>query len=41
MASKRLSERDFHTLISALLDGDGPKVEYRNPDAWRGYHLLK
>jgi len=41
MSSERLSRKDFDALLHALLDSEGPKVKYQNPDAWRGYDLLK
>jgi len=41
MSPKKLPRKDFNTLLHALLDSDGPKVKYQNPDAWRGYDLLK
>jgi len=40
MSPKKLPRKDFDTLLRALSD-NGPKVKYQNPDAWRGYHLLK
>jgi len=40
MPSKRLSRKDFDMLLLALSDS-GPEVKYQNPDAWRGYYLLK
>jgi len=41
MPPKKLSRKDFDALLRALLESDGPKVKYQNPDAWRGYDLLK
>ncbi len=41
MSSKRLSRKEFETYLHAMLDSSGPKVKYQNPDAWRGYDLLK
>ena len=33
--NKKLSKEDFRKLMDILLQ-DGPKIEYRNPDRWRG-----
>lgn len=41
MSSKRLSQKEFETLLHALCDSSGPEVRYQNPVAWRGYDLLK
>ena len=41
MSAKRLSNEEFQTFLHALFDNDRLKVKYQNPDAWRGYLIIK
>ena len=41
MSAQRLSNKEFQVFLHALFENDSLKVKYQNPDAWRGYYLIK
>jgi len=41
MSAQRLSKKEFQVFLHALFENDSLKVKYQNPDAWRGYYLIK
>jgi len=41
MSAQRLSNKEFQVFLHALFENDSLKVKDQNPDAWRGYYLIK